>query len=77
MGESLGQAWPDWVKSPPIYPGLYLYKNSRDHLHRLLIVEAGQWQQAQNPAELYAGGKRLRSFGSGWWLGPIPKAPAG
>lgn len=67
--------WPDWVETKPTAPGLYLFRDKREWMHRVHVVAMGKWKLGQNPEILYAGSMPVASFYLGYWLGPIPESP--
>ena len=61
----------DWSEKRPTEPGMYLYSTT-DWPYHLKTVKKGNWQQSQNPDELYANDDLLSTV-EGVWLGPIPE----
>lgn len=75
MTELENVQWPGWTDAKPSEPGLYLFRDAREWIHRVLIVKQGSWRLGQNPDVLYAGSMPVSSLYNGYWLGPIPESP--
>ena len=65
----------EWKYEKPSQPGIYIYRDEREWVHRLVFVQHGSWQLARNPEWLYANDEPLSKLATGWWFGPIPIAP--
>lgn len=60
----------DWHFDIPNAEGTFLFKPLRGKL-KLIRIEKGQWQKAQNPNAYYVGHRELNNFKPGRFFGPL------